>query len=141
MVKDAADPATRGKAINFFKKEYVSAESYVLELMPLLGSRWTMYSLRYRNHTWLLWTALLVNTETLGRFNFLTQFFTVGGGVGLSSPAHFRIATENTLYAMPETKIGYCPDVGASFFLSRLDGELGAYLALTGEALKGRAVL
>lgn len=42
---------------------------------------------------------------------------------------------------MPETKIGYCPDVGASFFLSRLDGELGTYLALTGHVLKGREVL
>lgn len=65
----------------------------------------------------------------------------VGGGVGLSAPALFRIATENTSFAMPETKIGYCPDVGASFFLSRLDGELGTYLALTGDILKGRAVL
>lgn len=42
---------------------------------------------------------------------------------------------------MPETKIGYSPDVGASFFLSRMDGELGTYLGLTGETLKGREVL
>ncbi|KAG5645083.1 hypothetical protein DXG03_007174 [Asterophora parasitica] len=41
---------------------------------------------------------------------------------------------------MPETKIGYFPDVGASYFMSRLDGELGTYLALTGETLKGRHV-
>ncbi|KAJ3968368.1 3-hydroxyisobutyryl-coenzyme A hydrolase [Lentinula raphanica] len=65
---------------------------------------------------------------------------TMGGGVGLSAPAAFRIATENTLFAMPETKIGYCPDVGASHYLSRLDGELGTYLALTGDSLSGRAV-
>jgi 3-hydroxyisobutyryl-CoA hydrolase len=65
----------------------------------------------------------------------------VGGGVGLSAPAPFRIATENTIFAMPETKIGYCPDVGASFFMSRLDGELGTYLALTSDQLKGRDVL
>ena len=55
--------------------------------------------------------------------------------------APFRIATETTVFAMPETKIGYTPDVGANYFLNRLDGELGAYLALTGETLKGRAVL
>jgi 3-hydroxyisobutyryl-CoA hydrolase len=61
--------------------------------------------------------------------------------VGLSAMAPFRIATENTVFAMPETKIGYAPDVGANYFLNRLDGELGAYLALTGETLKGRAVL
>ncbi|KAF9454621.1 3-hydroxyisobutyryl-CoA hydrolase [Macrolepiota fuliginosa MF-IS2] len=65
---------------------------------------------------------------------------TLGGGVGLAANAPFRIATENTLFGMPETKIGYCPDVGASYFLSRLDGELGTYLALTSDTLRGRAV-
>ena len=55
--------------------------------------------------------------------------------------APFRVATENTIFAMPETKIGYVPDVGANHFLSRLDGEIGTYLALTATALRGRAVL
>lgn len=62
---------------------------------------------------------------------------TMGGGVGLSMHAPFRIATENTLFAMPETTIGFFPDVGASFFLPRLEGALGTYLALTSEQLKG----
>jgi 3-hydroxyisobutyryl-CoA hydrolase len=61
----------------------------------------------------------------------------VGGGVGLSVHAPFRIATEKTLFGMPETKIGLFPDVGGSFFLPRLDGYLGTYLALTSESLKG----
>ncbi|KAF8892439.1 3-hydroxyisobutyryl-CoA hydrolase [Infundibulicybe gibba] len=65
---------------------------------------------------------------------------TMGGGVGLAAHAPFRVATENTVFAMPETKIGYCPDVGASYFLSRMDGELGTYLALTSDTLRGRAV-
>ncbi|KAG8937312.1 hypothetical protein FRC02_000082 [Tulasnella sp. 418] len=65
---------------------------------------------------------------------------TMGGGVGLSINAPFRIATENTVFAMPETKIGYSPDVGASFFLPRLDGYLGRYLALTGNEVRGREV-
>lgn len=56
---------------------------------------------------------------------------TMGGGVGLSIHAPFRIATENTVFAMPETTIGFFPDVGASFFLPRMDGFLGTYLALT----------
>jgi 3-hydroxyisobutyryl-CoA hydrolase len=64
----------------------------------------------------------------------------VGGGVGLVVNAPFRIATEKTIYAMPETKIGFSPDVGASFFLHNLDGQLGTYLALTGDTVKGRAV-
>ncbi|KAF2468811.1 3-hydroxyisobutyryl-CoA hydrolase mitochondrial precursor, partial [Lindgomyces ingoldianus] len=62
---------------------------------------------------------------------------TMGGGVGLSIHAPFRIATENTLFAMPETTIGFFPDVGASFFLPRMDGRLGTYLALTSEQLRG----
>lgn len=65
----------------------------------------------------------------------------MGGGVGLAAHAHFRIATENTIFAMPETKIGYCPDVGGSYFMSRMDGELGTYLALTSDTMKGRTVL
>ncbi|KAJ6184714.1 hypothetical protein N7519_006015 [Penicillium mononematosum] len=62
---------------------------------------------------------------------------TMGGGVGLSMHAPFRIATERTVFAMPETTIGFFPDVGGSFFLPRLDGETGTYLALTSERLQG----
>lgn len=60
----------------------------------------------------------------------------MGGGVGLSINAPFRVATEKTLFAMPETLIGFFPDVGATYFLPRLDGELGVYLGLTGHQLK-----
>jgi 3-hydroxyisobutyryl-CoA hydrolase len=62
---------------------------------------------------------------------------TMGGGVGLSVHAPFRIATERTVFAMPETTIGFFPDVGGSFFLPRLDGFIGTYLALTSEQLRG----
>lgn len=62
---------------------------------------------------------------------------TMGGGVGLSIHAPFRIATERTVFAMPETTIGFFPDVGASFFLPRMAGATGTYLALTSERLKG----
>lgn len=60
---------------------------------------------------------------------------TMGGGVGLSIHAPFRIATERTVFAMPETTIGFFPDVGASFFLPRLPGAVGTYLALTSDRL------
>ncbi|OMJ30194.1 3-hydroxyisobutyryl-CoA hydrolase, mitochondrial [Smittium culicis] len=65
---------------------------------------------------------------------------TMGGGVGISVHAPFRVATESTLFAMPETLIGFFPDVGASFYLPRLDGELGTFLGLTGYRLKGKDV-
>ena len=57
---------------------------------------------------------------------------TMGGGAGLSVHGTFRVATENTLFAMPETALGFFPDVGGSYFLSRCPGALGIYLALTG---------
>jgi enoyl-CoA hydratase len=60
----------------------------------------------------------------------------MGGGVGISEPAEVRIATERTTYAMPETGIGLFPDVGGSWFLPRLPGETGTWLALTGARLK-----
>jgi 3-hydroxyisobutyryl-CoA hydrolase len=62
---------------------------------------------------------------------------TMGGGVGLSVHAPFRIATERTVYAMPETTIGFFPDVGGSFFLPRMNGAIGTYLALTSENVRG----
>lgn len=49
----------------------------------------------------------------------------------------FRVITENTVFAMPESVIGFFADVGGSHFLPRLPGKLGAYLALTGQRLKG----
>ncbi|KAJ3204430.1 hypothetical protein HDU82_005852 [Entophlyctis luteolus] len=65
---------------------------------------------------------------------------TMGGGAGLSVHAPFRIATEKTIFSMPETAIGLFPDVGGSFFLPRLDGELGTFLGLTGHRLFGQEV-
>jgi len=61
---------------------------------------------------------------------------TMGGGVGISVHGPFRIGTERTLFAMPETGIGLFPDVGGGWFLPRLAGEIGMWLALTGTRLK-----
>ena len=66
---------------------------------------------------------------------------TMGGGVGLSVHGSHRIATERTLFAMPETGIGLFPDVGGGWFLPRLPGATGMWLALTGARLKGEDVL
>lgn len=66
---------------------------------------------------------------------------TMGGGVGLACPCDHRIATENTKFAMPETGIGLFPDVGGGWYLSRLPGRVGQYLALTGHRLDGAECL
>lgn len=65
----------------------------------------------------------------------------MGGGVGISQPAKFRVATENTRFAMPETGIGLFPDVGGGWYLSRLEGRVGQFLALTGARLDGAECL
>lgn len=70
----------------------------------------------------------------------LIDGITMGGGVGLSVHGRFRVATEKTLFAMPETGIGLFPDVGGGYFLPRLQGKLGLFLALTGFRLRGRDV-
>ena len=61
---------------------------------------------------------------------------TMGGGVGLSMPCRFRVSTERTTFAMPETGIGLFPDVGGGWFLPRMPGATGMWLALTGARLK-----
>lgn len=66
---------------------------------------------------------------------------TMGGGVGISQPAKYRVATENTRFAMPETGIGLFPDVGGGWYLSRLPNRIGQFLALTGARLDGAECL
>ena len=66
---------------------------------------------------------------------------TMGGGVGISQPAKYRVATEHTRFAMPETGIGLFPDVGGGWYLPRLEGRVGVFLALTGARLDGAECL
>ncbi|KAH9788904.1 3-hydroxyisobutyryl-CoA hydrolase 1 [Citrus sinensis] len=61
----------------------------------------------------------------------------MGGGAGVSIHGRFRVATENSVFAMPETALGLFPDIGASYFLSRLPGFFGEYVGLTGARLDG----
>jgi len=69
----------------------------------------------------------------------LTNGVVMGGGMGISQGAHrtggLRVVTNSTKMAMPETRIGLFPDVGASWFLARTPGALGRYLAVTGETI------
>jgi len=60
----------------------------------------------------------------------------MGGGVGIARPCRFRVGTERTVFAMPETGIGLFPDVGGSWYLSRMPDHIGTWIALTGARLK-----
>ncbi len=81
------------------------------------------YSLNYRIHTYPKPYVALMDGVVMG------------GGVGVSIHGSRRIVTEHCLFAMPETGIGFFPDVGATWFLSRMPGEIGMYLGLTGARL------
>ena len=61
----------------------------------------------------------------------------MGGGIGVSVHGAYRVATEHALFAMPETGIGFFPDIGATYVLPRLPGRVGTYLALTGTRMQG----
>ena len=65
----------------------------------------------------------------------------MGGGVGVSIHGSHRVVAENTLFAMPETGIGLFPDVGGTWFLPRMPGEIGLYLGLTGTRLRAADAL
>ncbi len=85
------------------------------------------------------------NNFTIGNYEkpyiALMDGITMGGGVGISLHGSHRVVTERTLFAMPETGIGFFPDVGGSHFLSRCEGELGTFLALTGTRLSAASLV
>ena len=71
----------------------------------------------------------------------LMDGFVLGGGMGLAQAASHRVVTERVKMGMPETGIGYFPDVGGSYFLSRLDGAIGQYLGTTGSHIRAADAL
>lgn len=70
-------------------------------------------------------------------FVVIADGITMGGGIGLAGHAAFRVVTERSALAMPETRIGFTPDVGGTWLLGRAPGRLGEYLALTGATMSG----
>lgn len=113
--KDAKDPETRSKALEFFKQEYALNFALGSYPKPVIA---------------------------------MIKGITMGGGVGLSIHGSIRVACDSTVFAMPETSIGFFPDVGGGYFLPRLDewaqvgrgaghDALGMYVGLTGERIRG----
>ncbi|XP_020247791.1 3-hydroxyisobutyryl-CoA hydrolase 1-like [Asparagus officinalis] len=90
---------------------------------------WNQYILDY-----------IIATYSKPQVSFLNGFV-MGGGAGVSIHGRFRVATEKSVFAMPETALGCFPDVGASYFLSRLRGYFGEYVGLTGTRLDGAEML
>ncbi len=89
----------------------------------------TEYTLNYQMHRFL---------KSTGKpYLAMIDGIVMGGGMGISQGATFRIAGERTKMAMPETKIGLFPDVGGTYFLSRATGASGLYLGLTSNVING----
>lgn len=90
-------------------------------------------------------TAEYRMNETIASYSLpvvaLIDGICMGGGLGLAVHGPFRVVTERAIVAMPETAIGFFPDVGASYFLSRLPGGTGTYLGLTGTRLRASDAL
>jgi 3-hydroxyisobutyryl-CoA hydrolase len=82
----------------------------------------------------------IIATYTKPQVSLLTGIV-MGGGAGVSLHGRFRVATDKTVFAMPETALGHFPDVGATYFLSRLPGFYGEYVALVGARLDGAEML
>ncbi|KAJ1517837.1 hypothetical protein HMI54_003787 [Coelomomyces lativittatus] len=105
----------------------------VKTIVQKLNSGDSEYGLQFFTHEYQL-------NHLIGTFRkpivALMDGITMGGGVGLSVHAPFRVVTEKTVFAMPETAIGFFPDVGATFFLPRLEGSWGSFLGLTGHRLE-----
>jgi enoyl-CoA hydratase len=92
------------------------------------GRAWTFWRDEYRLNTLI--------EEYPKPYVALIDGVTMGGGVGISVHGEFRVAGDKTLFAMPESGIGFHPDVGGAYFLPRLAGELGVWMGLTGARLK-----
>lgn len=99
---------------------------------------------RWTNGTNFFWNEFildyLIATYTKPQVSILDGIV-MGGGAGVSIHGRFRVATEKSVFAMPETALGLFPDIGASYFLSRLPGYFGEYLGLTGARLDGAEML
>ncbi|MGX6647708.1 enoyl-CoA hydratase/isomerase family protein [Maricaulaceae bacterium MS644] len=92
------------------------------------GRAWTFWRDEYRLNTLI--------EEYPKPYVALIDGVTMGGGVGISVHGEFRVAGDRTLFAMPESGIGFHPDVGGAYFLPRLAGALGVWMGLTGARLK-----
>ncbi|QCD95022.1 3-hydroxyisobutyryl-CoA hydrolase [Vigna unguiculata] len=98
-----------------------------------LAGHWTTSLFFYKKLLTLEYFIATCPKPTVSLINGIVM----GAGAGLSMNTNFRVVTEKTIFAMPETFIGHVPDVGASYFLSRLPGYFGEYIGLTGAKLDG----
>ncbi|GAC97669.1 enoyl-CoA hydratase/isomerase [Pseudozyma hubeiensis SY62] len=129
---DSSDPKTRNTALDFFQSEFQLDYK-----IARLGEAANAHSAGAGAEDARTLAESKAGAKKPKTFVSVMDGITMGGGVGLSVHAPFRLATERTLFAMPETGIGYFPDVGVTRVLARLDGKIGQYLGMTGARISG----
>ena len=128
----ASDPAVRVVAIVGSGEKAFCAGGDVVRVTR----SWTEGSAEWRDFFFNEYRMNIAIAEFPKPYVSFVDGITMGGGVGVSMPGDFWVATEKTLFAMPETGLGLFPDVGGGWFLPRMPGETGTYVALTGARLK-----
>lgn len=130
---DSGDPKVRNSALEFFRSEF-QLDYKIARLGEATNAHSADKGAEYASTLTKSKGSEVKNPKT---FVSVMDGITMGGGVGLSVHAPLRIATERTIFAMPETGIGYFPDVGVTRVLARLDGRIGQYLGMTGARISG----
>ncbi|KAK7315689.1 hypothetical protein VNO77_34256 [Canavalia gladiata] len=127
------DPSVKLVILKANGKAFSAGGDVVSVIMSSIAGHWTYSSMFYRKLLTLEYFIATYKKLTVTLINGLVM----GAGAGLSMNTKFRIVTEKAIFAMPEASIGLFPDVGASYFLSKLPGYFGEYIGLTGTQLDG----
>ncbi|KAG6515470.1 hypothetical protein ZIOFF_025882 [Zingiber officinale] len=131
------DPDVKLLIVKGNGRAFCAGGDVVAVVQSVTEGNWTMGAEYFRNEYTLNY---IIATYSKPQVSILDGIV-MGGGAGVSVHGRFRIATEKTVFAMPETSLGLFPDVGASYFLSRLPGYFGEYVGLTGTRLDGTEML
>ncbi|KAH1152231.1 hypothetical protein GLYMA_16G209300v4 [Glycine max] len=127
------DPSVKLVILKANGKAFSAGGDVVSVIMSSLAGHWIYASMFYKKLLTLEYFIATCRKPLVSLINGLVM----GAGAGLSINTMFRVVTEKAVFAMPEASIGLFPDVGASYFLSRLPGYFGEYIGLTGAQLDG----
>ncbi|XP_028756522.1 probable 3-hydroxyisobutyryl-CoA hydrolase 3 [Neltuma alba] len=127
------DPSVKLIILKANGKAYCAGGDVISAVTSSIAGHWTYPASFYKKQLTLDHLIATYKKPVVSLINGVVM----GGGAGLSMNTNFRVVTERTVFAMPEASIGLSPDVGASYFLSRLPGHFGEYLGLTGRRLNG----
>ncbi|KAK4799051.1 hypothetical protein SAY86_024416 [Trapa natans] len=131
------DPAVGCIILKANGKAFSAGGDIISVVCSSIGGHWSYPLLYYRKA---VMAAYLIATSKKPVVS-LVHGLVMGAGAGLTMQATFRVVTEKTVFAMPEVGIGLFPDIGATYFLSRLPGSFGEYLALTGARINGHEMV